>query len=61
MTDKSTISQIFGALMQRPQLLSEVDKYSRDVFYVKVPERSGIGLAIYNRMLKACGHTVISL
>ena len=28
MTDKSTISQIFGALMQRPQLLSEVDKYS---------------------------------
>ena len=41
--------------------LREVDKYSRDVFYVKVPERSGIGLAIYNRMLKACGHTVISL
>jgi len=41
--------------------LREVDKYGRDVFYIKVPDRSGIGLAIYNRMLKACGHTVITL
>ena len=28
MTDKSSIQQIMGCLMQRPQLLSEVDKYS---------------------------------
>lgn len=28
MTDKSSIQQIFGDLMQKPQLLSEVDKYS---------------------------------
>ena len=28
MTDKSSIQQIVGCLMQRPQLLSEVDKYS---------------------------------
>ena len=28
MTDKSSIQQIIGDLMQRPQLLSEVDKYS---------------------------------
>jgi len=41
--------------------LREVDNYERDVFYVKVPDRSGIGLAIYNRMLKAAGHTVITL
>ena len=41
--------------------LREVDTYARDVFYVKVPDRTGIGLAIYNRMLKACGHTVITL
>ena len=27
MTDKSSIQQILGSLMQRPQLLSEVDKY----------------------------------
>ena len=28
MTDKSSIQQVLGGLMQRPQLLSEVDKYS---------------------------------
>ena len=28
MTDKSTVCQIFGCLMQKPRLLSEVDKYS---------------------------------
>ena len=28
MTDKSAIQQILGSLMKRPQLLSEVDKYS---------------------------------
>ena len=28
MTDKSSIQQILGILAQRPQLLSEVDKYS---------------------------------
>ena len=28
MTDKSSIQQVLGSLMQRPQLLSEVDKYS---------------------------------
>lgn len=28
MTDKSSIQQILGSLMKRPQLLSEVDKYS---------------------------------
>ena len=28
MTDKSAIQQVLGCLMKRPQLLSEVDKYS---------------------------------
>lgn len=28
MTDKSVLQQVIGSLMQRPQLLSEVDKYS---------------------------------
>ena len=28
MTDKSSIQQVLGSLMQHPQLLSEVDKYS---------------------------------
>ncbi len=41
--------------------LREVDSYGCDVFYVKAPERSGIGLAVYNRMLKAAGHEIIKL
>ena len=28
MTDKSVLQQIIGSLMQKPQLLSEVDKYN---------------------------------
>lgn len=31
MTDKNTIQQVLGCLIQRPQLLSEVDKYSLDI------------------------------
>ena len=31
MTDKSVLQQIIGSLMQRPQLLSEVDKYNLSV------------------------------
>ena len=31
MTDKSVIRQVLGSLMQKPQLLSEVDKYSLSV------------------------------
>ena len=31
MTDKSVLRQILGSLMQKPQLLSEVDKYSLSI------------------------------
>ncbi len=41
--------------------LREVDKYGCDTFYIKVPDRTGIGLAIYNRMLKAAGHEIVTL
>lgn len=41
--------------------LREVDKYACDTFYVKVPERTGIGLAVYNRMLKAAGHEIVRI
>lgn len=41
--------------------LREVDTHSCDVFYIKVPEKTGIGLAVYNRMLKAAGHEIIKL
>ncbi len=41
--------------------LRETDKFGCDVFYIKVPDKSGIGLALYNRMLKAAGHEIIKL
>lgn len=41
--------------------LREIDTYNCDTFYVKVPDKTGIGLAVYNRMLKACGHEVVTL
>ena len=41
--------------------LREVDTYSCDTFYIKVPEKTGIGLAVYNRMLKAAGHEIVKL
>lgn len=39
--------------------LREIDSFGCDTFYVKVPEKTGIGLAVYNRMLKACGHEIV--
>lgn len=41
--------------------LREIDSFGCDTFYIKVPEKTGIGLAVYNRMLKACGHEVIKV
>ncbi len=38
-----------------------VDGCGCDVFYIKVPDKSGIGLAVYNRLLKAAGHEIITL
>lgn len=37
-----------------------VDSFDCDVFYIKVPDRSGIGLAVYNRLLKAAGHEIVT-
>ncbi len=41
--------------------LRETDNYGCDVFYVKMPRRDGIGLAVYNRMIKAAAHEIITL
>ncbi len=41
--------------------LREVDAYGCDVFYARLPEKSGIGLAVYNRFIKAAGYDVLKL
>ncbi len=41
--------------------LRETDRFDCDVFYVRMPQTEGIGLAVYNRMIKAAAHEVITL
>ncbi len=43
------------------KMLRTIDNEKCDVFYTKVPEKTGIGLAVYNRLLKAAGHEIIKL
>ena len=40
-------------------LLREADKLGVDTIYAHLPEDEGESLAIYNRMIRACGHRVI--
>lgn len=39
-------------------LLREADTYSPDIIYAHMPNRSGLGMALYNRMIRAAAHTV---
>ena len=43
------------------KLLRETDKENYDVIYAPLPEASGIGLALYNRMIRAAAHNIIRL
>ncbi len=40
-------------------LLRELDKQDYDVIFAPLPEKSGIGLALYNRMIRAAAHRII--
>jgi len=42
-------------------LLRKADEKGIDQIYVRCPEQSGVGLAVYNRLLRAAGFEVISL
>ena len=42
-------------------LLREADKRSYDKIYAPLPEKSGMGLALYNRLIRAAAHTIINL
>ena len=41
--------------------LRETDKKEFDTIYAPLPSKSGIGLALYNRMIRAAAHTIIKL
>ena len=42
-------------------ILREADNYNFDYIYAPLPEKKGIGLALYNRMIRAAAHTIIKV
>ena len=42
-------------------ILRQADKQDFDTIYAPLPGRSGIGLALYNRMIRAAAHKIIKL
>ncbi len=43
------------------RILREADKHNYDKIYAPLPKASGIGLALYNRMIRAAAHRIIKL
>ena len=43
------------------KLLRDTDKMNYSVIYAPLPHMSGIGLALYNRMIRAAAHNIIRL
>lgn len=41
--------------------LREVDELNADIVYARMPSQKGLGLGVYNRLLRACGFEVITL
>ena len=42
-------------------LLRDTDEGNYDVIYAPLPQKNGIGLALYNRMIRAAAHKIIRL
>lgn len=42
-------------------ILREADKRNYSKIYAPLPDKRGIGLAVYNRMIRAAAHTIIKL
>ncbi|MBQ8321937.1 MAG: threonylcarbamoyl-AMP synthase [Clostridia bacterium] len=43
------------------KILRDADKESFDVIYAPLPKAEGIGLALYNRLIRAAAHTIVNL
>ena len=41
--------------------LRECDTVSPDLIYAHIPDKAGLGLALYNRMIRAAAHTVLKI
>ena len=43
------------------KILRETDEKDFDIIFAPLPPRSGYGLALFNRMIRAAGHKIIRL
>ncbi len=41
--------------------LRECDSHSPDIIYAHIPDKEGLGLALYNRMIRAAAHSVLKV
>ena len=41
--------------------LRQCDRISPEIIYAHLPDKSGLGLALYNRMIRAAAHTVLKI
>ena len=41
--------------------LRQCDRLSPEIIYAHLPKRSGLGLALYNRLIRAAAHTVLKI
>ena len=39
-------------------VLRETEKYDADIIYAHLPQKEGLGLALYNRLIRAAAHTI---
>ncbi len=42
-------------------ILRETDKYNFTTIYAPLPEKNGVGLALYNRMIRAAAHRIVKV
>ena len=42
-------------------ILRDIDKENYDKIYAPLPKKSGVGLALYNRMIRAAAHKIVNL
>ena len=42
-------------------VLRDIDDFGVSEVYIHAPSKEGVGLAVYNRLIRACGFEVIKL
>ncbi len=59
--DFGKMDDLFDQARHLFNVLREADKVDYDVIYAPLPDTEGIGLALYNRMIRAAAHKIIRL